>query len=373
LKEAHKIINMNKVAVIGIGRLGLCFALNLEKVGYTVWGIDTNLDYLAALQSKSFQSNEPELESYLKAATAFYPVSDSSVIFDQNIDYIFILVPTPSKQDGSFSHDYIDELVSQLLRKTPLDGKQRHIIIGSTVMPGYCDSLFERVHSFGYTINYNPEFIAQGSIIRDQQFPDQILIGEGHEDVTLKLKEIYGKMCQSNPTFHAMSLKSAEICKLATNCFLTMKISFANAIGDLANKTGANPNEILAAIGSDSRIGTKYLNYGFGYGGPCFPRDNQALSKFATQNEFPLYLSQATINVNKQHLEYQLEDYINANREEYIFDYVTYKKDTDILEESQQFQLALELVKSGKKVKIKNSALIQDKIEKEYPNHFEFI
>lgn len=373
MKEAHKIINMNIVAVIGIGRLGLCFALNLEKVGYTVWGIDTNLDYLAALQSKSFQSNEPELESYLKAATDFYPVSDSAVIFDQNIDYIFILVPTPSKQDGSFSHDYIDQVVNQLLQNTPSDGKQRHLIIGSTVMPGYCNELLDRVQSMGYTVTYNPEFIAQGSIIRDQQFPDQILIGEGHEDVTLKLKEIYGKMCQSNPTFHAMSLKSAEICKLATNCFLTMKISFANAIGDLANKTGANPNEILAAIGSDSRIGSKYLNYGFGYGGPCFPRDNQALSMFASQNEFPLHLSQATINVNKQHLEYQLQDYLNADQEEYVFDYITYKKDTDILEESQQFQLALALAKSGKKVKIKNSTLVQEKVEKEYPDHFEFI
>lgn len=364
---------MNKVAVIGIGRLGLCFALNLEKVGYSVWGFDTNVDYLETLKSKSFYSNEPQLETYLKDAVNFFPIVDTSVLFDQNIEYIFILVPTPSLQDGSFSHDYIDEVVKQLLHKTPQDGKQRHLIIGSTVMPGYCDSLFERVHSFGYTVNYNPEFIAQGSIIRDQQFPDQILIGEGHENATIKLKEIYSKMCVSNPEIHVMSLKSAEISKLATNCFLTMKISFANAIGDLANKTGANPNEILAAIGSDSRIGSKYLNYGFGYGGPCFPRDNQALSKFATQNDFPLYLSQATINVNKQHLEYQLEDYLNANQEEYIFDYVTYKKDTDILEESQQFQLALELVKSGKKVKIKNSELIQDKINKEYPNYFEFI
>ncbi|MEO0038083.1 MAG: hypothetical protein RIQ59_1294 [Bacteroidota bacterium] len=364
---------MNKVAVIGIGRLGLCFALNLEKAGYSVWGFDTNVKYLETLQSKSFQSNEPQLETYLNEASNFFPVLDTSILFDQNIEYIFILVPTPSLQDGGFSHDYIDEVVSQLLRITPLDGKQRHLIIGSTVMPGYCDSLLEQVLSFGYSVTYNPEFIAQGSIIRDQQFPDQILIGEGHENATLMLKEIYSKMCISNPAIHVMSLKSAEISKLATNCFLTMKISFANAIGDLANKTGANPNEILAAIGSDSRIGNKYLNYGFGYGGPCFPRDNQALSKFATQNEFPLYLSQATINVNKQHLEYQLEDYLNANQEEYIFDYVTYKKDTDILEESQQFQLALELVKSGKKVKIKNSALIQDKIEKEYPNHFEFI
>lgn len=364
---------MNKLAIIGIGRLGLCFALNLEKIGYTVWGIDSNTEYLEALQSKSFQSNETDLEAYLNAATSFIPTSNSAVLFEQDIKYIFLLVPTPSVADGSFSHYYIDEVVNQLLQKTPSDGKVRHLIIGSTVMPGYCDELSNRIKPFGYTISYNPEFIAQGSIIRDQQFPDQILIGEGHPEVTTMLKEVYGKMCQSNPIFHVMGLKSAEICKLATNCYLTMKISFANAIGDLANKTGGNPEAILAAIGSDSRIGSKYLNYGFGYGGPCFPRDNQALSEFASQNDFPLHLSQATINVNKQHLKFQLENYLRENKEEYVFDYITYKKDTDILEESQQFQLALELVNAGKKVKIKNSAIIQEKVEKDYPNYFDFI
>ena len=364
---------MNKIAVIGIGRLGLCFALNLEKIGYEVWGIDSNADYLEALQSKSFQSNEPDLETYLSAATSFIPTSKSAIIFEQDINYIFLLVPTPSKQDGSFSHDYIDEVVNQLIEKTPSDKKVRHLIIGSTVMPGYCDELLARVKPFGYTISYNPEFIAQGSIIKDQQFPDQILIGEGHPDVSIMLKEVYEKMCKTNPEIHVMSLKSAEICKLATNCFLTMKISFANAIGDLATKTGGNPEEILAAIGSDSRIGSKYLKYGFGYGGPCFPRDNQALSEFASKNDFPLHLSQATINVNKQHLDFQLNDYLKENKQEYIFDYVTYKKDTDILEESQQFLLALELVKAGKKVKIKNSESVKNKIEQAYPNYFEFI
>lgn len=364
---------MNKIAVIGIGRLGLCFALNLEKIGYEVWGIDSNAEYLADLKSKKFQSNEPQLETYLSEAVSFFPTIDSAVLFEQNIKFIFLLVPTPSKEDGSFSHDYIDEVVNQLIQKTPSDGELRHLIIGSTVMPGYCDELSKRIDSYGYTISYNPEFIAQGSIIRDQQFPDQILIGEGHSDVSIMLKEVYAKMCQSNPVMHVMSLKSAEICKLATNCFLTMKISFANAIGDLANKTGGNPEEILAAIGSDTRIGSKYLKYGFGFGGPCFPRDNQALSEFASQNNFPLHLSQATINVNNQHREYQLNGYLNENKQEYIFDYVTYKKDTDILEESQQFQLALELVKAGKVVKIKNSETVKERIEKSYPNYFEFI
>lgn len=364
---------MNKIGVIGIGRLGLCFALNLEKNGYSVWGIDRDLDYVASLESKTFQSNEPDLEAYLTEATSFYPSANSALLFEEAISYIFLLVPTPSQEDGSFSHQYIDEVVNDLIDKTPSDGNLRHLIIGSTVMPGYCEELANRVRNFGYTVSYNPEFIAQGSIIKDQQFPDQILIGEGHPDVTQKLKEIYASMCLSHPLIHVMDLKSAEICKLATNCFLTMKISFANAIGDLANKTGGSPEQILAAIGSDTRIGNKYLNYGFGFGGPCFPRDNQALSKFANQNDFPLHLSQATVEVNQQHLDFQLKSYLSENKNEYVFDYVTYKKGTDILEESQQFLLALALVQAGKKVLIKNSDSVKEKIQKVYPNFFEFI
>lgn len=363
---------MNKIAIIGIGRLGLCFALNLEKSGYHVFGIDTNKEYINQLNTKSFQSNEPEVEHYLKSAQHFYPSTNSNIIFEEGCEYIFLLVPTPSTSDGSFSHKYIDEVVTELISITPNDSKTRHLIIGSTVMPGYCNELFDKVNQYGYTVSYNPEFIAQGSIMRDQQYPDQILIGEGHAEATHFLKEMYQKMCVSSPEVHVMNLKSAEICKLATNCFLTMKISFANAIGDLATATGGEPEKILKAIGADSRVGSKYLNYGYGFGGPCFPRDNQALIQFASQTNLPLHLSEATIKVNQEHLDYQLKQYENLEQDFYTFEYVTYKKDTDIIEKSQQLELAVALAKKGKKVVLKNSLHIKDKLEQLYPNYFIF-
>jgi nucleotide sugar dehydrogenase len=363
---------MNKIGIIGIGRLGLCFALNLEKSGFQVWGIDSNKKYVEQLLNKTFQSSEPEVESYLSNATHFYASTHTNVLFQEGCEYIFLLVPTPSQEDGSFSHQFIDDVVTNLIENTPNDGKTRHLIIGSTVMPGYCDQLVDRVKPFGYTISYNPEFIAQGSIMRDQQFPDQILIGEGHEVATQFLKEMYQKMCISTPEVHVMNLKSAELCKLATNCFLTMKISFANAIGDIASATGGEPEKILKAIGSDSRVGAKYLNYGFGFGGPCFPRDNQALIQFAAQKDFPLHLSEATIKVNQEHLAYQLHQFLEQENEVYTFDYVTYKKDTDIIEKSQQLALAVSLVEKGKKVVLKNSSHIKEKLEHLYPNYFTF-
>lgn len=363
---------MNKIAIIGIGRLGLCFALNLEKSGFDVVGIDSNQEYVNQLLYKTFQSNEPEVEQYLHNSEHFYPSTNLNSVFETGCDYIFLLVPTPSTADGSFSHNYIDEVVEQLLNISPKDNKMRHLIIGSTVMPGYCDQLFDKVRPFGYTVTYNPEFIAQGSIMKDQQFPDQILIGEGHEEATFFLKEMYRKMCVSSPEVHVMNLKSAEICKLATNCYLTMKISFANAIGDLATATGGEPEKILKAIGADSRVGAKYLNYGFGFGGPCFPRDNQALIHFATTNNSALHLSEATVKVNDEHLNYQLNQYLQQQKDTYIFDYVTYKKDTDIIEQSQQLALAVALVANGKKVVLQNSSHIQERLEQLYPKYFIF-
>lgn len=363
---------MEKVAVIGIGRLGLCFALNLEKVGYQVTGIDLDTEYTSKLNSKTFKSFEPELETYLKKSSNFIASTDYNILTDPEIKFIFCIVPTPSTADGSFSHQFIDQVVEEL-GKLPNPISKKHFIIASTTMPGYCDELGSRLEDKNYSVNYNPEFIAQGTIIRDQQKPDQILIGEGDIEATKFLKEVYGKMCTSNPEIHVMSSKSAEITKLATNCFLTMKISFANSIGDLATIAGGEPEKILKAIGSDSRIGEKYLKYGFGFGGPCFPRDNKALVSYASKENQKILLSEATIAVNSSHLEFQFSQLMNENRSEYLFDSLTYKKGTDIIEESQQLQLAVKLVEAGKKVSVTNSEIVRSTIEMMYPNYFKFI
>lgn len=363
---------MKKVAVIGVGRLGLCFALNLERVGYHVLGIDLNEDYVNQLNEKTFRSYEPELEDYLKQSINFNASTDYSIIANSDIDFIFCIVPTPSLEDGTFSHEYIDQMTIELL-KLPKPKNKKHLIIASTTMPGFCNELESRLRDFNYSVNYNPEFIAQGTIIRDQQNPDQILIGEGDIEVTNFLKEVYAKMCTSNPKINVMGLKSAEITKLATNCFLTMKISFANSIGDLAVSIDAEPEKILKAIGADSRIGEKYLNYGFGFGGPCFPRDNKALVAFASSKNQKIPLSEATIEVNNKHLDFQFIELIKSGLSEYTFDSLTYKKGTDILEESQQLKLAVKLVEAGKKVSVSNSEIVRAKIEKLYPNYFTFI
>lgn len=364
---------MDKIAVIGIGRLGLCLALNLEKIGYEVWGIDNLPEHTDAINSKRFTSTEPFVNEYLQTAKHLQAGTDLKVIKEQKIKLIFIVLPTPSITDGSFDHSYIDGAVDELLKH----GKQsepHHLIINSTTMPGYCDVLNKKVSAFNYTVSYNPEFIAQGTIILNQQYPDQVLIGEANKESGDEVEKVYQRLCKNKPVYCRMSLISAEITKLATNCFLTTKISFANAIGDLALHVGAQQDKILDAIGSDSRIGNKFFKYGFGFGGPCFPRDNKAFAKFASTQKHSLNIADATDKANALHHEFLVQEWSKkySNAETILFDSVTYKKGTDILEESQQLRLALALAELGKKVRIIESETVIDQLKKLYGGLFSY-
>lgn len=364
---------MRKIGVIGIGKLGICFALNLERSGYDVIGIDIFKEYVKDINNKTLQSTEPLVEEYLKKSLKLKASTKLNDVIDDDIDLLFVFVATPSLPDGSYDHSQIERISDELItfgrRNHPT-----HLIVGCTTMPGYCNTLATKMSPYNYTVSYNPEFIAQGNIIHDLQNPDQVLIGEADDEVGLILEQVYSTICKNQPIYCRMDRLSAEITKIATNCFLTTKISFANSIGDLAIKTGANKEKILEAIGSDSRIGRKYLGYGFGFGGPCFPRDNRALGKFARENDYELLISDATDDVNRRHLTFQLEEYLKTYPEgsTIIFNGVSYKKGSTLIEESQQLALAVSLSKKKRNVLIRDQKEVIRQVEKLYPNLFTF-
>ena len=364
---------MEKVGILGIGKLGICFALNLEKVGYEVIGIDVNEEYIRQVNEKTLISYEPLVEEYLRKAKNFSAGTDINELIDSDCRMIFIAVATPSTPDGRYDH-YQVERVAEKLEEIGKRRERINLAVVCTTMPGYCDTLAARLNAFNYTVSYNPEFIAQGNILRDQQIPDQVLIGEEDPEAGDAIQRVYEKVCQNKPTYCRMSRLSAEICKIATNCFLTTKISFANSIGDLATKAGAEPDKILAAIGSDSRIGGKYLNYGFGFGGPCFPRDNRALGVFANDQGYELLISGATDEVNKRHLDFQFELWQQQYHEDetIVFDHVSYKKGSVILEESQQLALAVKLARAGRKVLVKDHPAVIRELKSQYGTLFQY-
>jgi UDPglucose 6-dehydrogenase len=362
---------VDRVAVIGVGKLGLCFALNVERSGPWVWGVESDSTYLTSLNNRTFNSSEPQVNEMFSQASRLNLTDDLLCIVENDVTDIFIMVATPSMHDGSYDHTQVESVAEQLMAIGNRN-RVRHIYVGCTTMPGYCDTLASRLDPFGYTVSYNPEFIAQGSIIQNQLHPDQVLIGEANTAAGDRLQSIYAKMVLNSPTYCRMDRLSAEIAKIATNCFLTTKISFANSIGDLATKAGADPTGILKAIGADSRIGDKYLSYGFGFGGPCFPRDNRALGKFADDRGYELLLSKATDEVNRRHLAFQSAQYMQHAQDPIVFDHVSYKQGSTIIEESQQLELAVRLAKAGRQVVIRERPEVIRMVKQIYPDLFIF-
>ena len=153
---------------------------------------------------------------------------------------------------------------------------------------------------------------------------------------------------------HTMSTRAAELTKIAVNCYLTTKITYANQVGQVMIRDGMEDEvkTVLKAIGGDSRIGTKYLNYGFGFGGPCFPRDNRAFAAYASKAGVETPLGATTDKFNDEHTEFLKEYFINKNKDNraYVFHYLTYKDGVDILTESRPYDLALSLLDAGYEV-----------------------
>jgi nucleotide sugar dehydrogenase len=345
---------MKNISIIGVGKLGLCLGLNLEKVGYNVLGVDVFESYVNSLNNKTFVSPEPFVNEYLRQSKNIEFTTEIKKSLENDI--IFIVVDTPSTYDYKYDHKNIDDIAEKLISF----GKQKRrkdLIINCTTFPGYSDKLQERLKPYNYFVSYNPEFIAQGSIIMDQQNCDNVLIGEADVQAGDLIQKLYSDFCVKNPDFNRMTRTEAEITKISVNCFLTTKISYANMIGDIALRYESNPDTILKAIGTDSRIGSKYLNYGYGFGGPCFPRDNRALAKCAEEVGIDAVISKATDIMNEKHLEYQIDFFKEKNKDKTMsvqLDYITYKKESVSIEESQQLKFAIGLKESGYKVKIKD-------------------
>lgn len=363
---------MKNISVIGIGKLGLCFALTLEKAGYNVLGLDISLPYINSVNNKTLKSSEPNVEAYLEQSRNFKATQSLAKILNYS-DILFVVVATPSLENGRYDHSQIDNLITKLESFGP-QAAQKHFVVCCTTMPGYCDSIKDRLNAINYTVSYNPEFIAQGTILRDQAYPDMILIGEANPEVGQLIEDIYLKHTVNNPRICRMTPLEAEITKLSLNCFLTTKIAYTNMIGDIVHKSGGRPDVVLSAIGADSRIGNKYLRYGYGYGGPCFPRDNRALAMYAGDIDLPAKISRATDESNELHLLYQVEMFKKQHHihETIVFDTVTYKPESTLLVESQQLKFAVAVARAGYNVLIKERSSVIAEIKNEYGNLFKF-
>ncbi len=339
--------------------------------GHTVIGVDVNPAYVTAIQQGRPPVKEPGLAEMIQAnrerlsATADY---EEAILATEAT---FIIVPTPSDADGTFSMRYVlsaAEKIGAALRKK----KGWHLVVlSSTVMPGSTGGKLRpalEAHSgkrcgedFG--LCYNPEFIALGSVVHDMLNPDMILIGESDPRSGDLLESLYRGVCESNPRIQRMNYVNAELTKLSVNTFVTTKISYANMLAQVCETLpGADVDVVTAAIGCDTRIGKKYLKGALGYGGPCFPRDNVAFSALARANGVPALLAEATDQINKRQVPRLAEMILSRLPEGGTVGILglSYKPDTEVIEESQGLALAKELLSRGIRVVVYDPAAMEN-------------
>ena len=345
-----------KIGLIGAGRLGICLALLIERAGFDVIASDVREDYVERLQNKVIFTNEPYVQDYLSQSENIEFTTDNQKLIDES-DIIFTLVQTPSLEDGSYDVSAVWKVVQDLQNSNT---KGKSFVVGCTTNPGDCDE-FQKM--LDMDVYYNPEFIAQGSIIKDLQNADMVLLGGKGKHLDA-LKELYYliQFGFKDADVHTMSTKAAELTKIAINCFLTTKISYANMIGEVLalSKLDGEIDTVLNAIGSDSRIGKKYLNFGFGFGGPCFPRDNRAFAAHAKSVGVQHNLGFTVDEFNEEHAEFIKEYFMHKNKKHlpFAFKYLTYKPGIDILTESQQYRLCVDLLNEGYHVYCMDDAII---------------
>lgn len=346
------------ISVIGLGKLGLCTAACFASAGHTVFGYDTSTYIRKQLSELRCPIDETGLPELLNLAWPNLKVVDCIEEAVELSDVTFIIVPTPSLTDGRFNNEFVREALSQLAPALAAKRDFHIVAVVSTVMPGsseqeflpLLESLTSKKCGTDFGLVYNPEFIALGSVIRNFLNPDMVLIGASDSASGASIKSIYEMTCHSSPQFSVMSLVNAEITKLSLNCYVTMKISFANGLAALCERvSGANLDVITEAIGSDTRVGKKCLKGGLGFGGPCFPRDNDAFQVFASEYGEDALLGKSVVKINKSVPERVFNLIVKSlpapSRIALLG--LSYKADTHIIEESQSIIIAKMLQESG--------------------------
>lgn len=350
---------MTKVSVIGLGKLGLPLAAVIADSGYETFGFDLNEKHVNSLRDGKFKSTEPSLETLLdknKDNLRFI-----SVIGDcSHCDIYFLVLPTPSNATDEFSNEHLLDSIDELLVSWDRMSAPKTLVIVSTVMPGTCQSIFvpkirnwEILNGFPagmISIVYSPEFIALGTVVDNLKHPDMVLVGCEKPEETKVFLEVMRSVVGNLEAVDVLSLGEAELVKLLVNCFVTMKISFANFIGEFSDAfPEINKHKVARALGMDSRIGDKYLRPGMGFAGPCFPRDNKALIAFANRYGLSADLAIATEKVNLRQPENvykRICKHFPRVRKIGILG-VAYKKNTLVIDESQSIKIAELLLSNG--------------------------
>lgn len=349
---------MKKLSLIGLGKLGLPLATVFASKGIYTIGIDVDSDKITGLNENRLPFHETDLEDSFSSNRDHLHFTENFKDAINETDISVILVNTPSdKEKKSFSNAYIKSSLTSLCSELKNSSKEYHlIVISSTVMPSTCSKvvvpLIEEISgrklNEGFGLCYIPDLVALGSIIKDFKNPDLLIVGESSERAGDMALEYYSDIIDNDAPIQRMSVIDAEITKVSLNAYITMKISFANFIGNICDRIDeANSDNITSALGKDRRISPYYIKAGLAFGGTCFPRDTWAFDEFSTQLGLNAVHIKAAEEINKMQHDVLYEKATNLNRSKIAILGLGFKANTPVVVESPAIILAERLSDNG--------------------------
>ncbi len=365
-----------KVAVIGVGYVGLTTGVALACIGHEVTCVDTDEAKLALLKSGKSPIHEHAIDQAMKLASKRIRYTNDTRAAVAEAAMILIAVGTPPREDGQANTSYVEAAASEAAQGMQ-SGRSYTVVVKSTVPIGtnrkvaavISGSLRERGVEAKVSFASNPEFLREGTALYDTFYPDRIVVGSDDEEGLSSVYQMYRPILEQTfepppflprpeamkpPTLISADLTSAEIAKYASNAFLAAKISFINEMAGLCEKVGGDVVEVSRAMGLDNRIGPKFLSAGIGWGGSCFPKDTLALMAVAKEHDYTMPLVQASVDVNyrqRLHVVERLREILGGVEGKTVAVLgLTFKPGTDDMRESPAVDIIRLLCDQGAKV-----------------------
>lgn len=338
-----------KITVIGTGYVGLVTGTCLAETGNEVVCVDIDAEKVRRMQNGEVPIYEPQLdilfERNIKAGRLIFTTSLDEGLHHGEI--VFLALPTPEDEDGSADLSYILDVADKIGQKIQ---SYKIIVDKSTVPVGTSEKVKETIARHAkvdFDVVSNPEFLREGFAVEDFLKPERIIVGSSSERATEKMRKLYNPFVRSGNPIIIMDEKSAELTKYAANAFLATKITFMNEIANYCELVGADVDKVRIGIGSDSRIGKRFLFPGIGYGGSCFPKDVKALHKSGKDKNYDFQILESVMKVNqsqKTSLIPKIKNYFGGNlKDKKIAVWgLAFKPETDDIREAP----ALEVIKS---------------------------
>jgi len=351
-------------SVVGLGKLGACMAAAMASRGVRTVGVDVSAAAVERIQQKLAPVFEPGLAETIASCNGLLSATADPATAVRETQMTFIVVPTPSNEQGAFSLEYVRAALEQIGRSIGNKPNYHLVVLTSTVLPGsteyfvkpYLEKVSGKRCGRDFGLCYGPEFIALGSVVRDFLNPDLLLIGECDSHAGKELAGFYVETLGIDAPAVRMAPVNAELAKIALNTFVTTKITFANLLAEICERLpGGDVDAVTDALGLDRRIGSKYLRGALGYGGPCFPRDNSALARLLEEMGISAELPRTVDRMNRGQAARitSIVEQLHLPRPSRVAVLgLAYKPNTNVVEESQGIAIARLLVEKGFEVSV---------------------